>query len=76
MDNAVQLSNIGIHDNATGRQLLNNHFNNVFLSNQSYILEAKGRIAINSLLAGPSGFRGVQSIWQRNKLITFMFFGG
>lgn len=76
MDNAVQLSKIGIHDNAIGRQRLNNHFNNVFLSNQSYILEAKGRIAINSLLAGPSGFRGVQSIWEGNKLITFMFFGG
>lgn len=76
MDNAVQLSKIGIHDNAIGRQRLNNHFNNVFLSNQSYILEANGRIAINSLLAGPSGFRGVQSIWEGNKLITFMFFGG
>lgn len=76
MDNAVQLSKIGIHDNATGWQLLNNHFKNVFLSNQSYVLEANGRIAINSLLAGSSGFRGVQSIWEGNKLITFMFFGG
>lgn len=32
-----------------------------------------GRTKINSLIAGPGGFRGVESVWEGNKLITFMF---
>lgn len=76
MDNAAQLSKIGIHDTAIGRQILTDHFSSAFYSNQASIISNAGRTTVNSLLAGPGGFRGVQSIWESNKLITFIFFGG
>ena len=76
MDNAAQLGRIGIHDNAAGRQILSSHLNNVFYSNQAEIMSTSSRMAVNSLLAGPGGFLGVHSVWEKNKLITFIFIGG
>lgn len=76
IDNMVQLSKIGIHDNTVGRAILKKHFINVFKANKNLILRAKGEIELYSLLAGPGGFRGVKSIWEGAKLITFIFYGG
>ena len=74
--NANQLSKIGIHNNEIGRQIVQDHFIETFNTYSSIIMENTGRTTINTLLAGPGGFRGVQSIWESNKLITFYFFGG
>ena len=76
MDNAAQLSKIGIYDNTAGRQILVTHFTNTFYANQSLIINSCGRVSVESLLAGPGGFLGVKSVWQANKLITFIFIGG
>ena len=76
MQNASQLSKIGIHDNKTGREILENHFNKSFNDNASQILaEGSGRVEIYSLLSGPGGFLNVKSVWEGKKLITFWFIG-
>lgn len=76
MQNASQLSKIGIHDNKTGREILENHFNKSFNDNASQILaEGSGRVEIYSLLSGPGGFLNVTSVWEGTKLITFWFIG-
>lgn len=31
---------------------------------------------INSLIVGPGGFKGIESVCEESKLITFIFFGG
>lgn len=74
--NAIQLRKIGIHDNDIGRKLFYDHFKNTFNINKKLIMGNSGRTMINSLLVGPGGFIGVQSLWEGNKLITFIFFGG
>ena len=74
--NALQLKKIGINDTAVGRDIFSNHFKNVFRVHKDVIMNSSGRVKINSLLAGPAGFRGVESIWDGNKLISFIFFGG
>lgn len=72
-ENAAQLSKIGVYDNATGRQILTEHFNNAFIENQSLI--NAGTSEISTLLSGPGGFLNVKSIWDGAKLITFWFIG-
>lgn len=74
--NMTQLSKIGIHDNAIGRQIVKKHLLSAFNTNKSLILNSGERIKINTLLAGPGGFKGVESVWEGLKLITFTFFGG
>ena len=76
LSNATQLGRIGIHDNELGRQILTQHFNNVFYSNQAMIMGAEVRVNIYSLLAGPGGFCGVRSTWDGIKLITIILYGG
>ena len=76
MQNVSQLSKIGIYDDINGRDILSKHFDDVFSSNSNTILSSSGRCEIYSLLSGPGGFLGVKTIWENNKLITFIFFGG
>ena len=66
--NAAQLRRIGIHDNVSGRQILQSHFDDVVrdsssiaetFSNQYGSFEVR-----ESLLAGPGGFLRLESTWQ------------
>jgi len=69
-----QLESIGIFDNAAGRQVVVDNLT-ATLNNESSIVSRIGDKTVReSLLMG----RGVklQSIWQDNKLITVMVFGG
>lgn len=76
MQNASQLSKIGIYDNAAGRKILTDHFNKALTENSAKILANNaGRVEISTLLSGPGGFMNVKSVWEGTKLITFMFIG-
>ena len=70
---ANQLGKIGIHDNDAGRKILVDHFENTYYNNLNIINENEITI-VNSLLFGPGGSVGVESVWQENKLITMKFF--
>ncbi len=69
-----QLNSIGIFDNAVGRSLLRGHLRAVF-QNTKGILQDNGRYLRESLLMGPNGALKVESIWERNKLITIKLLG-
>jgi hypothetical protein len=38
-------------------------------------VQANGRIVRESMIAGPTGFLGVETIWEDTKLITIKLFG-
>lgn len=76
MQNASQLSKIGIYDDAAGREILTEHFNKALADNSTQILaQNAGRVKILTLLSGPGGFMNVESVWEGVKLITFIFIG-
>ena len=70
-----QLESVGIFDNSTGRNLLNNHLTKTY-NNNIGMLQSNGRCFRESLLIGPNGILKVESVWEKNKLITITLFGG
>ncbi|MFE3573846.1 hypothetical protein [Lysinibacillus sp. NPDC059133] len=72
-----QLNSIGIFDDATGRKLVLDNLSDAF-DNPSSILKTQenGRIIRESLLSGPNGVLKVESVWDREKLITVKLYGG
>lgn len=76
LDNAAQLSRIGIHDNIIGREIVEASFKNAFNSNIDLIMNSAGSTKVYTLIVGPGGFLGMESVWTGSKLVTFIFFGG
>jgi len=72
LKNAVHLNQIGIHDNPIGRQIVNAHLVDSFYANKQLIMGVNN-VSIDTLLAGPGGFRVMKSFWNKNQLITFWF---
>ncbi|MDD1503500.1 hypothetical protein PVA17_12105 [Lysinibacillus sp. CNPSo 3705] len=72
-----QLNSIGIFDDATGRKLVLDNLSDAF-DNPSSILKTQenGRIVRESLLSGPNGVLKIESVWDREKLITVKLYGG
>ncbi|MEY9977998.1 hypothetical protein [Lysinibacillus sp. RC79] len=72
-----QLNSIGIFDDATGRKLVLDNLSDAF-DNPSSILKTQenGRIIRESLLSGPNGVLKVESVWDRERLITVKLYGG
>jgi hypothetical protein len=72
-----QLEKIGLPDNPATRQYLTEHLADV-LNNPANIVrvEASGRVVRESLLMGPRGGLKFETIWEGNKLITGILFGG
>jgi hypothetical protein len=66
--NAQQLARIGVHDNAAGRSLLSNHFDDVIARNDNIartFTNEHGTFQIrDSLFSGPGGFLKFESTWQ------------
>ena len=74
---AKQLSNIGIEDTPEGRQYLQEEFTKAFNNpNSVATVQENGRVVRDFLLAGPKGFLKVESVWEGNRLITAMLYGG
>jgi hypothetical protein len=84
LQNAFQLARIGIYDNAGGRALLSQHFDDVVRtdSNIARTFSAKhGDFQVrDSILSGPGGFVRLESTWQVTRdglrLTTVIPFGG
>lgn len=72
-----QLNSIGVFDDAFGRKLVLDNLSDAF-DNPSSILKTQenGRIVRESLLSGPNGVLKVESVWDREKLITIKLYGG
>lgn len=72
-----QLNSIGIFDDPFGRKLVLDNLSDSF-DNPSSILKTQenGRIVRESLLSGPNGVLKVESVWEREKLITVKLYGG
>jgi len=72
-----QLNSIGVFDDAFGRKLVLDNLSDAF-DNPSSILKTQenGRIVRESLLSGPNGVLKVESVWDREKLITVKLYGG
>ncbi len=72
-----QLESIGLPDSAATRRLLSDHLTEV-LNNPSNIvrIQENGRIVRESLLMGPKGGVKLETVWERNKLITVHIYGG
>ena len=66
--NAQQLARIGVYDNAAGRSLLSNHFDDVIARTDniaSTFSNKHGTFQIrDSLFSGPGGFLKFESTWQ------------
>ena len=63
LDNAAQLSRIGIHDNIIGREIVEASFKNAFNSNIGLIMNSAGSAKVYTLIVGPGGFLGMESVW-------------
>lgn len=72
-----QLNSIGVFDDAFGRKLVLDNLSDAF-DNPSSILKTQenGRIVRESLLSGPNGVLKVESVLDREKLITVKLYGG
>ena len=72
-----QLESIGLPDSAATRRLLSDHLTEV-LNNPSNIvrIQENRRIVRESLLMGPKGGVKLETVWERNKLITVHIYGG
>ena len=72
-----QLNRIGLSDNPATPQYLTKHLTRL-INDPSNIarVEAMGRVVRESLLMGPTGGLKFETIWEGNKLITGIFFGG
>ncbi|MFA9560387.1 pre-toxin TG domain-containing protein [Evansella sp. AB-rgal1] len=72
-----QLNSIGIFNNDKGRKLVLGNLTDSF-NDASSILKTQdnGRIVRESLLSGPNGLLKVESVWDKEKLITVKLFGG
>lgn len=75
-DLARQLNRIGIQGDASGRQLLTEHFTMTLNNPMNIVLEEGAKQTRESLLAGPGGFLKMRSVWQNNRLVTVFLFGG
>ena len=42
----------------------------------SLIMNSVGSAKVSTLISGPGGFLGMETVWTGNKLVTFIFFGG
>ena len=72
-----QLASIGIYENKAGRRILKDHLRDVQRSQRNIKeIQDDGRIVRESLLSGSGGIVKVESIWEKNKLITVKIFGG
>jgi hypothetical protein len=84
LQNQRQLNGIGVFDNATGRNLLSSHFDEVVSTNSNVLRTWTDEFgtfqARESLLAGPNGFLKLESTWQVTsdglRLTTVIPFGG
>ncbi len=73
----AQLQRIGLSDTPAARQYLAEHFTRVLNDpNNIARIQENGRVVRESLLMGPLGGLKTQSIWEGNKLITIILFGG
>jgi len=84
-----ELRRIGIHDTPSGRATVERHLNEV-IRNPNNILRTETRsytptggtpvtytVTIReSLLAGPGGFVKLETIWNGNRLLTIIIYGG
>ncbi|GLC89313.1 hypothetical protein [Lysinibacillus piscis] len=70
----LQLNNIGIFDDAKGKKLVLDNLTGAF-DNPSSIKKTQnnGRIVRESILTGPNGTLKIESIWDKEKLITVEF---
>jgi hypothetical protein len=75
-DMASQLSQIGIGNTRGGRRILRDHLESVYADATSIVATKGARTTRESLLAGPGGFRKLQTVWEDNKLITGLIYGG
>jgi hypothetical protein len=82
--NAQQLARIGVHDNAAGRSLLSNHFDDVIARDDNIariFTNEHGTFQIrDSLFSGPGGFLKFETTWQSTdaglRLTTVIPMGG
>lgn len=67
----LQLNSIGIFDDAKGKKLVLDNLSNAF-DDPSSIRETKenGRVVRASVLTGPNGDLKVESVWDKEKLIS------
>jgi len=67
----LQLNSIGIFDDAKGKKLVLDNLSNAF-DDSSSIRETKenGRVVRTSVLKGPNGELKVESVWDKEKLIS------
>jgi filamentous hemagglutinin len=85
LENASQLSRVGVYNNAEGQALLQAHFDGVVGDSSNIISSTSNQygnfVTRQSLFAGPGGFISFQSTWQvleggAQRFITAIPFGG
>jgi filamentous hemagglutinin len=85
LENASQLSRVGVYNNAEGQALLQGHFDAVVGDSSNIISSTSNQygnfVTRESLFAGPGGFIKFQSTWQvmeggAQRFITAIPFGG
>ncbi|MFJ7647696.1 hypothetical protein ACIQ1H_09110 [Lysinibacillus sp. NPDC097279] len=73
----LQLNSIGIFDDATGRKLVLDNLSEAFEDPLSILkVQDNGRIVRESILLGPNGVLKVESVWDEERLITILLYGG
>ena len=70
-----QLESIGVFDNKIGKNYLKEHLKDTFKVTKE-IVQPNGRVLREPLLMGPNGGVKVESIWEKNKLISIIIIGG
>lgn len=85
LENASQLSRVGVYNNAEGQALLQGHFDAVVGDSSNIIRSTSNQygnfVTRESLFAGPGGFIKFESTWQAmegggSRFITAIPFGG
>jgi hypothetical protein len=69
-----QLQSVGLYDTPATRDLIQKELVRVF--SQPGVAQEGGRIVRDSLIMGPNGGLKMESIWEGEKLITIILYGG
>lgn len=71
-----QLQSIGLFDTKNNRAYVQKVFTKAFKDPKNGTVLSNGRVQKEFTLAGPRGVVKVESIWERNNLITMKLYGG
>jgi hypothetical protein len=69
-----QLESVGIYDDLAGNSYVSSHLESAYKS--IGVVTENANVLRNSVLMGPNGGLGVESMWEGSRLLTVKLFGG